>query len=206
MPKYWYERKRKSGRLSVYNGAGGWSKHVSKAINDFNSLPFKLLLDRETDELKADIVVILSDGKSTSYPRDGRKINGNVIQANFDAAKTHGQAASFLDGKDRVMKVVIFLPDKLKNVPDDIKEMVVVHELIHAAGLVEKKDHDPTGGILYATLQLHDGKLREPSTDKDLKGMPPVRIGAWTHCQMNDLWKTSELDKKVEEPAEGCKI
>jgi hypothetical protein len=193
MPTAWYERIRKNGKLSVYNGAGAWSKHVTKAVADFNGLPFKILLSTEADESKANVVVILSDGKSTTYPRDGTKIDGNVITADFNAAKTHGQAGSFLDSRGKVQKVVIFLPEKLKKVSDEVKVMVVVHELIHACGLVEKKDHDPVGGILYADLQLFDGKLREPSTDKNLKGMPPIRVGAWTHCKVAELWQTSEV-------------
>ncbi|MEO7672671.1 MAG: hypothetical protein ABIU09_01165 [Pyrinomonadaceae bacterium] len=199
MPKKWYERVRTSRHLKVFNGAGVWSKHVLKAIDDFNGLPFNIVLDKEPDENKADVVVILSDGKSTVYPRGGRKINGTTITANFDAAKTHGQAGSFLDSRDRISKVVIFLPEKLKDVPDEIKVLVVVHELIHSCGLVEKRDHDPVGGILSATLQLFDGKLREASTDKNLKGMPPIRVGGWTQCQIADLWKTSDDGKTLEE-------
>ena len=177
----------RGGRLTVYNGAGQWTKHVSKGIADFNGLPFKIILDPEPDKIKADIVVMISYGKLSAFTWDRRE-----IKSDFDAAATHGQTGSFLDSRDRVEKAVIFLPAKLKKIPDEIKVLVVVHELIHACGLVEKNDHDPIGGIMYATMQLVDGKLREPSMDKNLKGMPPIRIGTWTQCKISELWHNSE--------------
>ena len=95
----------KGGRLTVFNGAGQWTKHVTKGIADFNALPFKIILDPETEKNKADIVVMLSDGKSSSFTWDRRE-----IKSAFDAAETHGQTGSFLDSRDRVEKAVIFLP------------------------------------------------------------------------------------------------
>lgn len=197
MPKQWFKRIRESGHLKVFNGAGVWSKHVEKAIADFNGLPFKIVLDKEPDENKADVIVILSDGKSTVYPRGERNFDGDKAKADFDAEKTHGQCHGFIDSRGFVWKAVIFLPEKLKKVPDDIKSMVVVHELIHACGLVEKTDHDPVGGILYKSHQLREGKLFEPSTDKNLKGMPPIRVGGWTQCQIVHLWKVTDERKNA---------
>jgi hypothetical protein len=184
MPSKWYDRVIKDGKLTYYNDAGMWKSLVGKAVDTFNNhLPFGITIDKADNHIGANIVVRISQGS-------GQDPDFSWAKANFDAENVHGQTVANVDRKNRVDKAVIFLPGKLKKVKDDIKVLVIVHELIHACGLVEKNDHDPVGGILYAKLQLMNDKLYEPSGDSKIKieGMPPVRVGAWTQCQMNHLW------------------
>lgn len=184
MPSKWYERVRKDGKLTVYNDAGAWAKHVNEAIKQFNLLPLHITLTPASSERDAHVTVILADGKTTSRTYDRR-----TITAKFDAALTHGQTGSWLDSKGKVEKCIIFLPQKLAKVSDDVKMCVVVHELIHSCGLVEPTDHDPADGIMVEKLQLFNGKLREASMDKSLEGMPPIRLGNWTKCKIAELWQ-----------------
>lgn len=49
---------------------------------------------------------------------------------------------------------------------------------------------------MYAKLQLLNGKLIWPQEDTaKLQGMPPIRVGGWTLCQMNFLWNREACDK-----------
>jgi hypothetical protein len=140
-------------------------------------------MEKADNHIGANIVVRVSQGS-------GQDPNFPWAKANFDAKNVHGQTVANIDSKKRVDKAVIFLPGRLTNIKDDLKLVVIVHELIHACGLVEKDDHDPVGGVLYAKLQLVNGKLQEPPGGKGISiaGMPPIRIGGWTQCQMNSLW------------------
>jgi len=184
MPNKWYARAVKEAKLKVFNGAGVWAKHVDKAVSDFNNLKFPVTYVSAEDKVVADVVVRMSQGNDTEF---------NWAHANFDAAKTHGQTVSDIDKKGIVGKAVVFLPAKLASVSDEVKVVVTLHELIHAAGLVQPNDHE-TSGIMASGFQLIDGKLREASTDKTLQGMPPIRVGPWTICQLNHLWLGSDCD------------
>jgi len=184
MPSKWYDRVIKDAKLTYYNDAGAWKPLVMKAVDTFNNqLPFGVTLDKADNHIGANIVVRFSHGT-------GQDPDFSWAKANFDAEHVHGQTVANIDHKGRVDKAVIFLPGRLQKVKDDVKELVIVHELIHACGLVEKNDHDPVGGVLYASLQLVNGRLQEPPGDSKTKidGMPPVRVGHWTQCQMAHLW------------------
>ena len=177
MPAKWYDRKRKEGKLTVFNDAGAWKGIVDSARDEFNKLQLGVSLESSDSVTGADIIVRYSMGS-------GQDKNYSWATADFDAAKVHGQTASHLDDRGFVEKAIIFLPGKLKKLKDELKVVVTVHEMIHAAGLVAKKDHDPDGGVLYSDLQLVDGKLQEPGG----AGMPPIRIGNWTKTQIGHLW------------------
>lgn len=179
MPSPWHPRVVRAKKLNVFNDAGIWAVHVKKAFTDFNGLGFPVTLAWAEDKVKADVVVRLSNGNDTEF---------GWAKSNFNAASTHGQTISDVDDRNRVSKSVVFLPAKLARVSNDIKVLVVVHELIHASGLIEKNDHDPGGGIMAAKFQLISGKLREASEDRNLRGMPPIRVGGWTRCTLNPLW------------------
>jgi len=180
MPSPWYSRVIKDSKLTVFNDAGAWTGIVTKAINEFNGLPFQIVMDGGAkDHISANVVVRLSAGS-------GKDKNFSWAVANFDAKKTHGQTASNIDDRGRVDKAVIFLPSRLEKVSDELKMAITVHELIHACGLVEKTDHDPVGGIMYKEFQVVGGKLQEPG--KGIVGMPPIRIGGRTLCKIGELW------------------
>jgi hypothetical protein len=182
MPTKWYNRKLKEGKLTVFNDAGAWKGIVKQAVNDFNKLQFGVTLDYSDSHITADIVVRYSLGS-------GQDKDFSWAKANFDAEVVHGQTSAKKDSHGRVEKAVIFLPGKLKNIKDDLKGVVTVHELIHACGLVDEDDHDPEGGVMYAKVQLVNGKLQEPPGEgKTIQGMPPIRIGNWTKAQMAYLW------------------
>lgn len=186
MPSPWHPRVVKEAKLKVFNGAGAWAQQVTKAVSEFNGLHFPVTLESADDKVKADVVVRLSNGNDSEF---------GWAHSNFDAASTHGQTASDLDGKNRVGKAVVFLPAKLAKVSNEVKILVTIHELIHASGLVEKNDHD-SAGIMAAKFQLIDGKLREASEDRNLKGMPPIRVGAWTRCMLTQLWGGAQCEEE----------
>jgi hypothetical protein len=81
----------------------------------------------------------------------------------------------------------VFLPGKIKKATDCQKEMIVVHEFIHSAGLNDKDWHD-SAGIMFSPMKEDGGGLIEYIPDKGVKPMPPIRVGAQTMCKMKMLW------------------
>jgi hypothetical protein len=64
------------------------------------------------------------------------------------------------------------------------KEVIVVHELIHAAGMDEHYDR----GIMFANMGESGDGLIEYLHGKSSKTMPQIRVGGQTACNMKMLW------------------
>jgi hypothetical protein len=177
-----------SGKLFVFNDAGHWANIVTKAMASFNNLKIGVeLKPAKTDELTTNIIVQVSDG-SSSYTYKNPAYEDFVGKATFDAAAVHGKTIPFIDPVNKiVLKAAIFLPNKLKGVSDAVKEMVTVHEFIHACGL-DNSDHDPIDGIFVAGLVNSGGKLIEPLNTGGKNYMPPARVSGGTRSKITSNW------------------
>ena len=191
MPTPWLKRIRRTGQLTVHNKARTWAVAVDAAIARFNTLGLSVKLVAEKEEQAANVVVLLSDGAETY------KYDGDTATARFDASIMHGQTTTLADQKrNEIFFAVIFLPAKVKGATAGQKELMVIHELIHAAGLDggtpggtrdKNQDHD-TVGIMVANMKADGNGLIEYMPEKGAKGMPPVRVGAQTLCRLRRIW------------------
>ena len=181
MPTPWFRRFRKEGQLTVFNNGGSWSKAVGSAITTFNGLGFGVRLVPTTDERNANIVVKLSNGSETySHPH-------KQITTSFDAKELHGRAHTLSDGEKglEIFFAIAFLPGKVANPTPGQMEVVIVHELIHCAGLNGQNpdgtdspgdDHDSIG-IMYPQMIREGSGLIEHLHEKGTKPMPQIRVG-----------------------------
>jgi len=187
----WERVVKRSGKLRVHNKAGAWSAAVTSAITTFNTLGFPVQLVNEPNESSAEIVVMLSNGSSTySHPLA-------EIKVTFEAEKLHGKAKTLWDpDKKEIRFAAVFLPGKVMNLTARQKEVITVHEFIHAAGLNGIKadgskdpndDHD-SQGIMFPSMQLVNGGVLEYMPDKGAQPMTPIRVGAQTRTKINAVW------------------
>ena len=183
MANKWQDHIRTSGELKVHNMAGKWSPSVNNAIRLFNGLGFGVKLVNTPQRTEANIVVKLSLQNADSYTHKvGR--DEHVIKVNFDANGVHGKARTLVEQNrhgSEIFFAAVFLPGK-RNTVNQLKELIIVHEFIHAAGMNE--DHDPSG--IMADMMSVIG-----NTFVEIKGappMPPIRVGGKTMCMMRDLW------------------
>jgi hypothetical protein len=191
MPTPWLKRIRKTGQLTVNNKASAWATAVDTAVTTFNNLGFGVNLVSEKEEKSANIVVKLSDG-SEVYEHYGDKAT-----AKFPADELHGQTSTLVDQKKHeIFFAVIFLPGKVKKASNKQKEVIIVHEFIHACGLNgllpdgskdPNADHDSTG-VMFPQMKVDGTGLIEYLPDKGAKAMPPIRVGARTLCKARLLW------------------
>ena len=189
MPNKWRDHIRRSGELKVHNLAGKWSPSVNNAIRLFNGLGFGVKLVNSPELAGAHIVVKLSTQNADSYTHKvGR--DEYVISVNFDANGVHGKARTLVEQNRQgpeIFFAAVFLPGK-RNTVNSLKEMIIVHEFIHAAGMNE--DHDASG-IMADTMSVIG------NTFVEIKGaapMPPIRVGGKTMCLMRDLWTGEACD------------
>jgi len=183
MPHPWLKRIRDTGQLIVFNKATAWAAPVGEAIKSFNNLPFGVTLVAEKDEKAANIVLVLGIRAGEQYPYYGTTA---ITRPRFDPAGLHGQATTFNDPRSKeLFFAVAFLPGKVKKATNGQKEVIVVHELIHAAGSDEWHDSE---GIMYDVMQVDGGGLIEASRPKGASPMPPIRLGAATRHEMSHLW------------------
>ncbi|MGD9562391.1 MAG: hypothetical protein AB7F88_10485 [Pyrinomonadaceae bacterium] len=192
MPTPWFRRFRKEGQLTVCNRGGSWTAAVNTSINTFNGLGFGVRLVPTNDERNANIVVKLSNGSET-YPHPSKRIT-----TSFDATELHGRAHTLADGRRglEIFFAIAFLPGKVANPTPGQMEVVIVHELIHCAGLngenadgtkAPNDDHDSIG-IMYPQMIRDGGGLIEHLHDKEAKPMPKIRVGSKTMSKMRALW------------------
>lgn len=191
MPTKWMKRFKESGQLTIYNKAGAWSSSVDAAINTFNNLGFGVKLVKHNDEYNANIVVKLSMG-SENYNHAG-----DTIAVNFPAEKLHGRAVTVAHPRLKELYfAAVFLPGKVKNVTARQKEVMVVHELIHASGLdggIEgggknpDMDHDDVG-IMTGLMKVEGDGLIEYLPERGATPMTPIRVGTKTIGKMKAIW------------------
>jgi len=183
----WKNNVRSAGRLLVYNDAGAWRGVVDNAITTFNGLSLRVTLESTSDEAAANVVVKLSNGNTGSYTFHDRFYGDVTVTANFDASRAHGKTKIVKD-PDRgvVVMAAVFLPQRLQGTSAGVKEIVAIHEFIHAAGMDSDGDHDRTDGVFYAIMEPSGNGLREWGTSN--AAMPPVRLGTSTRSTLDGLW------------------
>jgi hypothetical protein len=181
MANPWLKRIKNTGKLKVYNKASSWSGAVNSAIRSFNKLSFGVTLEAAATEKKANVVLVLARGP-TQYNHYGTTAETG---SRFKAGGLHGQTSTLADFKTKeIFFAVVFLPGKVKKATRKQKEMVVVHEFIHACGMNE---HDKVG-IMFNVMAKEGGGLIEYLKTKDAKPMPPIRVGSMTLCTLQNLW------------------
>ncbi|HEY0462265.1 MAG TPA: hypothetical protein VGC97_24240 [Pyrinomonadaceae bacterium] len=196
MPTKWNRGVRETGKLKVYNKAGGWSAAVDGAIGSFNNLGLGVQLIKESDETAANVVVVLANGADT-YPRGSYVLTAEKFTADILHGMAKTRATSARRGRDvEIDFAVVFLPGRVPNATPKQKEVIVVHELIHASGLngglpngsdAPNKDHD-SEGIMYPQMQIAGDGLIEQLHDKGASPMTPIRVGVKTRCTLRMLW------------------
>ena len=193
MPTPWFRRFRRAKQLAVHNLGETWAPAVDSALTKFNILGFPVKLVPEKNKDASQIVVKWSNGSET-YPY----IDGAKATANFDATKMHGQTSTMADPKRwEIVFAVIFLPGKVTSITTEQKEIIIIHEFIHACGLdgglgngaydKQGQDHDSVG-IMVANMKVDGKGLIEYMPEKNAKAMPPIRVGAQTICKLKRIW------------------
>jgi hypothetical protein len=190
MPGPWLKQIRDTGKLTVFNKATAWAVPVGAAIKSFNKLSLGVTLVAENKEKSANIVLVLGMRGGQQYPHDDASYGTltALTSPKFNSEMLHGYTATFtVEQSKEIVFAAVFLPGKIKKVTNGQKEMVVVHELIHAAGLYEWHD---TEGIMYDIMNVTGGGLLEAnlSAGGGVKPMPPIRVGAETKREMGNLW------------------
>jgi hypothetical protein len=185
MPTPWLKRIRETGQLTVFNKGGMWADSVNAAIKTFNTLPFENIeLVAEKDEKSANVVVILANGP-TQYKRDGYTTQPGP---KFKADQFTGDTRTLIDTRlNAIFFAAIFLPGKLPKPAKGQKEVMIVHELIHACGVPE---HEGTG-IMYDTMVPSNGGLKEGGGEQ-AEAMPPIRVGSLTLSRVESVWMSPQ--------------
>ena len=160
--------------------ATSWKNAINAAIASFNNLGLGVKLVPAAEEKDALIAFVLANGPTK------HKFPGGTAETSpkFKPDGLHGQAALQIDSRNEIYFVAIFLPGKVEKTTKEQKEMVVVHEIIHACGMEE---HD-TEGIMYDKFRNDGTGVIELVAADGVKGMPPIRIGGTTMSIMRSLW------------------
>lgn len=200
MPTKWFKRFRETGQLTVYDRAGSWSPALKKAMATFNSLGFGVKVVEEKNERDANIVVKLAKNGET-YPYPSRK---NILKADFPTDKLHGNTQAVAHPRRLEIEfAVVFLPGETAEGSMRQKEVIIVHELLHAAGLSgsfvngvhdNKSDHEDVGIMCAQFVNKGDGAV-EMGAPKDTPAMTPIRVGPQTMCKIRSLWVAGESCK-----------
>ena len=194
----WRSEVKRTGKLKIHNLAGAWSADVEKAILKFKSLGFPVELISEREAKNANIVVKLS-AAADSHDFDSKDYESVKVKtaADFRPDHPHGSTvAVFAEQYEEVLFAVIFLPGKLEQPSDGLKEVVIIHEFIHASGMVSKEkdrqknsklthDHD---GIMYDIMITSGNGAIEGNRPKGKKAMPPIRVGGKTRSEIKSAW------------------
>ena len=200
MPTAWYRRAQRAGALTVFNNGGSWSHEIETARTTFNSLGFPVTLNKADDADKADIAVKVSTGADTQK----NAYYSVKTSSKFDPAKLHGNTVTSTELHEKPKKTAeivfagVFLPGNAQATSKQ-KEVIVVHEFIHACGLDgglpdrskdnDGQDHD-NQGVFVPQVVVSGAGLIELLPDKGAAAMPPIRVGGQTRCKIQSIWGT----------------
>jgi hypothetical protein len=219
----WPDDIKKKGQLTIgfdaSIGKAVWDRVFKDAIFEFNKLSntHKLGVTFSTadDLARANVEARAASGDfEFEYPPDVPK---RTIR--FDGKGTHGLCKPLLGeftGRSRVpeyrmAKAVIYVPanpmgpdgGKLRAVGDPIKLVIAVHELIHACGLIDDKEHSVDDVFCWPQLRMGEkasedrvGTLGEeytfgnpPRIGHRTVEMPPVFLENETIQKIQKLWR-----------------
>lgn len=153
---------------------------------------------KANDADTANVMMRLSNGAVSYDFQHGRDKITRRIEG-FDPNSLHGLTSVVADS-DGIFKAHIFLPaspqvrsfDRRGNevtgaAQKDILKVIAVHELIHAGGLEQRRDHGGDG-IFYFPLSFDDGKAFVPEKGKEKRRMPPIHFGNNIISNLKALW------------------
>ena len=196
MPTAWKKGIKDSGQLLYFNQGGAWSADIDQAAVTFNSLGLGVKFTATKEKSKANVVIKLSMGA------DSETFDGSVLQTSpsFDASSLHGftRTLAELNEQTKVIGMIFaatFLPGKAKATANQ-KNVVIVHEMIHASGLdggkpdgskAPDQDHD-TEGVFAPIMNTTADGLIEATAPAGTKPMPPIRVGSKTTAKMKMIW------------------
>lgn len=200
MPTKWFKRFRETGQLTVFDRSGSWSPALKKAITTFNALNFGVkLVETKEKERDANIVVMLAEG-GESYPYDK-----NSLKADFPTEKMHGRTHTVVHPRRfEIDFALVYLPGKVTDASMRQKEVIIVHELLHAAGLNgsfvngvhdKQEDHEDVGIMSAKFINKGDGAV-EMFAPQGTPAMTPIRVGPQTMCKIRSLWANESCDRK----------
>jgi hypothetical protein len=193
----WIKHVRDTKKLTVFNGIGGgqWANIFALSLTAFNRFAKQagIKMVPADSEPEANIIMRLGD-KTVNFEYDK-----TTYQNTFSGTALHGLTKTL--SRDGVIeKAFIFLPatpmvtvfDRKGNQSEQIAnhgvmEVIAVHELIHACGLDEMKDHGGDG-IFYYPLAYQNGKVYVPERGKNQALMPPVRNDGMIVGKIKHLW------------------
>ena len=182
MPTPWLKRIVATGQLTVFNKAGAWTDSVNTAMASFNNLAFGVTLVAAKKESSADIVVLLAHGpQQYTHGPDTTQTTWD-----FTLEHLHGETRTLIDDHLKAIYfAAVFLPGKNKKPTKGQKEVITVHEFIHACG-VEEHETSSHAGIMYDVMTPDGDGLKEPTPEGEK--MPPIRVGPKTLSRMQTLW------------------
>jgi hypothetical protein len=193
----WIRHVRNTKTLKVFNGIGGgqWANIFALSLASFNKFAKQagIKMVPADSEQEANIIMRLGD-ETVNFEYDKTQ-----YQKSFSGTALHGLTKTL--SRDGVIeKAFVFLParpmvtvfdnkgnqsEQLAN--QGIMEVIAVHELIHACGLDEMKDHGGDG-IFYYPLAYQNGKVYVPERGKNQALMPPLRGDGMVVGKIKHLW------------------
>ncbi len=196
MTTAWNKSVRREGKLKVFNGAKTWSIPINSAIESFNAFTFGVTLELVKLETGANVVIQTANG-ATSYDWDGDPwVKGKSLTSGSDFRSTslHGKTIAAIETQTKhIHFAVIFLPGAVKKATNGQKHVIVIHEFLHAAGLIGLSNSTEEGhedsGVMYPVMSESGQGLIESFSGNTNKPMPPIRLGPLTHCKLHKLWK-----------------
>ncbi len=222
----WLDAIKETGQLTIgfddSLGTAGWDRVFRSAILEFNKLSTSHRLGvtfvRAEDPRAANVEAWASKGDfEFEYPP---QIPKRTVR--FDGASVHGLCKPLLTTvRDRarveqykLMKAFIYVPAtpltdrhvKSRVVGDPVKLVIAVHEMIHACGVVDDKEHSVDDIFSWPQLRVGNqasedrlatlggtitfpGKPGEPPrTGHSTVDMPPLFLKSETATKVRNLW------------------
>ena len=169
--KPWEPKVKTTKTLRVKNKAeaGMWSGLVTQAVPIFNTSAQDAMKYEIVTEGKAEVVVKIA-GAGKHDPK-------------FGDSAVHGKT-EYGNGLQGLSEVEIFLPAQITQNQTNVLLMILLHELAHAAGLVEHS----SDGILMTIPNIDaNGNITATKTSKK---MPPFFLSNKSIIRLKKNWKT----------------
>jgi hypothetical protein len=217
----WLDPIKRSGELRIALdpslGTAGWDGIFRNAILEFNRLSGTLRLGvtfvREDNAARANVIAKAERRDfDFEYPPD---IPRKTLK--FDGKGVHGLCKPLLTmdrDKYKVMKAFIYVPatpmgedgGRSRVVGDGVKLVIAVHEMVHACGLVDDREHSVDDLFCWPQLRMGStaaadrlgtlgGKItfpgkpgEPPRTGHSIVDLPPLFLKQETATKVRSLW------------------